>query len=66
MSDDVDVANEYCEKMLNLAIKRGKGEELYIDGSGECSWCGEAVEAVDGIIGRWCSIECREDMVRYG
>ena len=60
MSDDVDVANEYCEKMLNLAI------ELYIDGSGECSWCGEAVEAVDGIIGRWCSIECREDMVRYG
>ena len=28
--DEADIANEYCEKMLNLAIKRGKGKELYI------------------------------------
>jgi len=61
MADEVDVANEYYEKMLKASIDACKEGELHIDGSGECLWCGDAVA-----IGRWCSIECREDMVKYG
>jgi hypothetical protein len=66
MADEVDVANEYYEKMLRSSIEACKDGELHIDGSGECLWCGDAVESVDGVVGRWCSIECREDMVKYG
>ncbi len=66
MADEVDVANEYYEKMLRSSIEACKDGELHIDGSGECLWCGDAVAVVNGVVGRWCSIECREDMVKYG
>jgi len=66
MADEVDVANEYYEKMLRSSIEACEDGELHIDGSGKCLWCGDVVVSVKGVVGRWCSIECREDMVKYG
>jgi len=65
MPDEVDVANDMAEKMLFAAINAAKGVSLVIEGDGYCLNCGEiVVENYNGVIGRWCNLECCSDYQR--
>ena len=59
--DEIDAANEQAEKWLNLHIKAARGVPLVVQGDGVCLSCGEPSFKRNGIIGRWCSYECRDD-----
>ena len=63
--DEVDVANENTEKAMNNAMKNRKPVSLDIHGSGLCVVCFGTVDAVScggkQVIGRFCSIGCRDD-----
>lgn len=61
MSDEIDSANELLQKMIDAGIKKANGEINMHNDTGECIWCGEAVDDNR----RWCSADCRNDYEKF-
>lgn len=68
MADEADATQERTERMEALFIESQRFlgiSDIDINGNGECQVCGGTVEPtmLNGkpVIGRWCSIECRNE-----
>ena len=66
MADEIDRANDQQAALMSAAIDRARAGAAYsIQGRGSCISCGAIVKPVvvndQSIIGRWCSVECRND-----
>jgi hypothetical protein len=65
MSDDIDATDVRQQVLLDASIGNiSLAAKVSIIGDGSCAVCGNEVEptlcAGKIIIGRWCSIECRD------
>ena len=58
MADDIDRGCELEEKyrVAALSVRKPEGPAS----TGECLWCGEAIEAPR----RWCNAECRDSWAK--
>lgn len=58
MSDEVDVANDYVQQMIDIGVKNAnKKAKTFNNSTGECLWCEEPVSDNR----RWCCAECRNE-----
>lgn len=62
MADEVDIAQERMELEYRYARLAAQHFRAEASATGECLWCGEALE--DGR--RWCNAECRDSWERWG
>lgn len=62
MADEVDIAQEQMELEYRYARLAAQHFREEVSATGECLWCGEALE--DGR--RWCNAECRDSWERWG
>jgi len=65
MSDEIDFADIRQQQLLDASIRNIADQANFdVVGSGECAVCGAEVEPVlcagKIIVGRWCSVECRD------
>jgi hypothetical protein len=63
MSDEADKGNEAAELFLLAALSKSQRTPPAPTGDGLCINCGVLCETINH---RWCSLECREDYVKYG
>ena len=61
MSDEIDLANDLLQQMIDAGIKQAQGNINTHNESGQCIWCSEPVQ--DGR--RWCSADCRNDYEKH-
>ena len=62
LDDDIDVANEYAQRIVDVAIANAHAHaETPTNDTGECIWCSNSVKDTR----RWCSIECRDEHERH-
>ena len=62
LDDDIDVANEYAQKIIDVAIANAHAHtEVEENTTGLCLWCEEPVKDTR----RWCSVDCRNEHERH-
>ena len=62
LDDDIDVANEYAQKVVDVAIANAHARaETPTNDTGKCLWCSNSVKDTR----RWCSVECRNEHERH-
>ena len=62
MSDDVDVANDQMQRMIDAGISNaGKNIKQPSNITGKCLWCEKDLHDDR----RWCSTECRDEFAKY-
>ena len=62
MNDEVDVANEYLQQMIDTAVTNAHNKaETPVNTTGKCIWCDEPVKDTR----RWCSVICRDEYARH-
>jgi len=64
MSDEIDLANDHAYKMLQVAVKAARGVAINIEGDGYCFSCNEIVIERNGMIPRFCDMDCAKDFER--
>lgn len=57
MADEIDLADELAETMLNAQIERARKQQHNIQATGHCLYCDEPL--VDPKH-RWCDADCRD------
>jgi hypothetical protein len=65
MADDIDATDIRQQQMLDAQINNARqGSQVNIHGSGICLVCDNSVDPVEVcgkiIVGRFCSVECRD------
>jgi hypothetical protein len=58
MSDEVDIADEVAETILQAQIEKARRQQDTVQATGFCLFCDEPIEEPGR---RWCSSECRDD-----
>ena len=62
LDDDIDIANEYAQKIVDVAIANAHAQaHIEENTTGQCTWCSDPVKDTR----RWCSIECRDEFERH-
>ena len=62
MSDDVDVANDHAQRMVDVAINNAHNKvNKPSNVTGKCLWCEKDLHDDR----RWCSTECRDEFAKY-
>ena len=61
MSDEIDLANDLLQQMIDAGIKQAQGNINAHNESGKCLWCEEPVQDNR----RWCCAECRNDHEKF-
>jgi hypothetical protein len=59
--DDVDIANDLADLVVQTKIKEASNKVVPTNKSGKCWYCGEALSDTR----RWCSSECRDQDVKH-
>ncbi len=57
MADEIDIADEVAETILQAQIEQARKQEPSAIPTGFCLFCGEPVEDER----RWCDSSCRDD-----
>ncbi len=60
MADEVDIADEVAETILQAQIDRARKDQETVKATGHCLSCDEPLE--EGR--RWCDADCRDDWER--
>ena len=61
MADEVDIADEVAETILQAQIERARKEQEAVTATGYCLSCGEPIADSTR---RWCDADCRDDWER--
>lgn len=62
MSDEVDIANELMQQMIDVGVKNAHNKvQNKENDTGKCIWCERPVKDTR----RWCSVECRNEFEKY-
>lgn len=62
MNDEVDIANDLVQHMIDMGVTNAKTKaKITPNTSGKCIWCEDPVKDER----RWCSIECRNEYQKH-
>ena len=62
--DEFDRATEAEMRDRDMAIEAASRKKRGPEATGECLWCGDAIERLgEGL--RWCCVECRNDWAEH-
>ena len=62
MNDDVDVANDLMQHMIDTGVRNAKDRiKKPSNQTGRCLWCEEPIKGDR----RWCSADCRDEFAKY-
>ena len=69
MVDEIDMAEQQQQRLLDAAVENAQKKSRFeIEGNGVCIVCSGIVKPIivnnRSIIGRFCSIECRDEFGR--